>query len=157
MYRLLRILSVLIASTIAIIAVSYDFKAGGVLSSWGKLAIGLAATSGVTTIIIEVLDHVRDKRDAEDRRKEFEVLRFQSPDRIQGDFDLEFRGVDLALFRNGSISADDQIMPGKIDLFTGPIFWIHFSFPGPKTRWIGLQRAADFALALEAQHSIGES
>jgi len=30
-------------------------------------------------------------------------------------------------------------------------------FPGPKTLWIGLQRAADFVLALEAQRSIGES
>ena len=26
--------------------------------------------------------------------------------------------------------------------------------PGPKTRWIGLQRAPDFVLALEAQRSI---
>ncbi len=33
----------------------------------------------------------------------------------------------------------------------------HDGFPGPKTLWIGLQRAADFALALEAQRSIGES
>ena len=30
-------------------------------------------------------------------------------------------------------------------------------FPGPKTLWIGLQRAADFVLALDAQRSIGES
>ena len=30
-------------------------------------------------------------------------------------------------------------------------------FPGPKTLWIGLQRAADFVLALEAQRSLGES
>ena len=30
-------------------------------------------------------------------------------------------------------------------------------FPGPKTIWIGLQRAADFVLALEAQRSIGDS
>lgn len=30
-------------------------------------------------------------------------------------------------------------------------------FPGPKTLWIGLQRAADFVLALEAQRSIEES
>jgi hypothetical protein len=30
-------------------------------------------------------------------------------------------------------------------------------FPGPKTLWIGLQRAADFVLALEAQRSIGDS
>ena len=28
-------------------------------------------------------------------------------------------------------------------------------FPGPQTLWIGLQRAADFVLALEAQRSIG--
>ena len=27
-------------------------------------------------------------------------------------------------------------------------------FPGPQTLWIGLQRAADFVLALEAQRSI---
>jgi hypothetical protein len=30
-------------------------------------------------------------------------------------------------------------------------------FPRPKTLWIGLQRAPDFVLALEAQRSIGES
>jgi len=30
-------------------------------------------------------------------------------------------------------------------------------FPGPKALWIGLQRAADFVLALDAQRSIGES
>ena len=30
-------------------------------------------------------------------------------------------------------------------------------FPGPKTLWIGLQRAADFVLALEAQRGVGES
>ena len=29
-------------------------------------------------------------------------------------------------------------------------------FPGPQTVWIGLQRAADFVLALDAQHEIGE-
>jgi hypothetical protein len=28
-------------------------------------------------------------------------------------------------------------------------------FPGPKTLWIGLQRVADFVLALEAQRSVG--
>ena len=32
----------------------------------------------------------------------------------------------------------------------------HDGFPGPKTRWIGLQRAADFVLALEVQRSIRE-
>ncbi len=30
-------------------------------------------------------------------------------------------------------------------------------FPGPKALWVGLQRAADFVLALDAQRSIGES
>jgi hypothetical protein len=30
-------------------------------------------------------------------------------------------------------------------------------FPGPQTIWIGLQRAADFVLALDAQRSAGES
>jgi hypothetical protein len=30
-------------------------------------------------------------------------------------------------------------------------------FPGPQTIWIGLQRAADFVLALNAQRSVGES
>jgi hypothetical protein len=30
-------------------------------------------------------------------------------------------------------------------------------FPGPKTLWIGLQRAADFVLALEAQRAVGET
>jgi len=29
-------------------------------------------------------------------------------------------------------------------------------FPGPQTLWIGLQRAADFVLALEAQRSASE-
>ena len=29
-------------------------------------------------------------------------------------------------------------------------------FPGPQTLWIGLQRAADFVLALEAQRGVGE-
>ena len=29
-------------------------------------------------------------------------------------------------------------------------------FPGPQTLWIGLQRAADFALAMEAQRGLGE-
>ncbi len=32
----------------------------------------------------------------------------------------------------------------------------HDGFPGPKTLWIGLQRAADFVLALEVQRSIRE-
>jgi hypothetical protein len=30
-------------------------------------------------------------------------------------------------------------------------------FPGPQSLWIGLQRAADFVLALEAQRSVGET
>lgn len=30
-------------------------------------------------------------------------------------------------------------------------------FPGPKTLWIGLQRAADFVLALEAQRNVNSS
>jgi hypothetical protein len=30
-------------------------------------------------------------------------------------------------------------------------------FPGPKTLWIGLQRAADFVLALEVQRAVGET
>jgi len=30
-------------------------------------------------------------------------------------------------------------------------------FPGPKTIWIGLQRAADFVLALRAQRAADES
>jgi hypothetical protein len=30
----------------------------------------------------------------------------------------------------------------------------HDGFPGPKTLWIGLQRAADFALALEAHRAV---
>ncbi|WP_272876308.1 IS4 family transposase [Allochromatium tepidum] len=30
-------------------------------------------------------------------------------------------------------------------------------FPGPKTLWIGLQRAADFVLALEAQRHVNSS
>ncbi|CAK0766816.1 hypothetical protein CCP4SC76_4610003 [Gammaproteobacteria bacterium] len=30
-------------------------------------------------------------------------------------------------------------------------------FPGPKTIWVGLQRVADFVLALEAQRSVGDS
>ncbi|WP_245535916.1 IS4 family transposase, partial [Thiorhodococcus drewsii] len=30
-------------------------------------------------------------------------------------------------------------------------------FPGPQSLWIGLQRAADFVLALEAQRSAGAS
>jgi hypothetical protein len=30
-------------------------------------------------------------------------------------------------------------------------------FPGPKTLWIGLQLAADFVLALEAQRAVGET
>jgi hypothetical protein len=29
-------------------------------------------------------------------------------------------------------------------------------FPGPQTLWIGLQRAADFVLAMEAQRGVGE-
>jgi hypothetical protein len=29
-----------------------------------------------------------------------------------------------------------------------------YGFPGPQTLWIGLQRAADFVLALDAQRSI---
>ena len=29
-------------------------------------------------------------------------------------------------------------------------------FPGPQTLWIGLQRAADFVLAMDAQRGIGE-
>jgi len=33
----------------------------------------------------------------------------------------------------------------------------HDGFPGPKALWIGLQRAVDFVLALEAQRSVGES
>ena len=77
MYRFLRILSVLIASTIAIIVVMYDFKDNGILSNWGKIAIGLATASGLTTFIIELLDHRRNKKDAEERKKEFEKLRFQ--------------------------------------------------------------------------------
>jgi hypothetical protein len=28
-------------------------------------------------------------------------------------------------------------------------------FPGPQTLWIGLQRAADFVLAMEAQRGVG--
>jgi hypothetical protein len=30
------------------------------------------------------------------------------------------------------------------------------AFPGPQTLWIGLQRAADFVLAMEAQRGVGE-
>ncbi|HBG95684.1 MAG TPA: transposase, partial [Chromatiaceae bacterium] len=33
----------------------------------------------------------------------------------------------------------------------------HDAFPGPQTLWIGLQRTADFVLALGTQRSIGES
>jgi len=29
-------------------------------------------------------------------------------------------------------------------------------FPGPQTLWTGLQRAADFALAMDAQRGVGE-
>lgn len=77
MYRTLRILTGLIASTLAIIALLYDFKNNGVLSHWGRVAIGMATASGVTTIIVELLDHRRSRKDDDERKKEFERLRFQ--------------------------------------------------------------------------------
>lgn len=77
MYRLFRILTVLIASTTATLAVQYDFKDNGVISYWGRVAIGLAIGSGLAAVIVEFFDHRRNRKDAEERKKEFERLRFQ--------------------------------------------------------------------------------
>jgi hypothetical protein len=77
MFRFLRILTVLIASSTATLAVQYDLKENGLISFWGKVAIGLVIVSGLTSIIVEFLDHFRQKRDERERKREFERLRFQ--------------------------------------------------------------------------------
>ena len=77
MYRFLRILTVFIASSTATLAVQYDLKENGVISFWGKIAIVLAILSGLTSIVVEFLDHFRQKRDERERKREFERLRFQ--------------------------------------------------------------------------------
>lgn len=43
----------------------------------GRVAIGLAIGSGLAAVIVEFFDHRRNRKDAEERKKEFERLRFQ--------------------------------------------------------------------------------
>lgn len=77
MFRVLRVISVLIVTIIAYLGVQYDFKSSGKLTDWGVFVILLTLVSGFTAIFIEVIEHRREKKEEEERRRQFTNLKFQ--------------------------------------------------------------------------------
>ena len=61
-FRLAKILAILIVTVSAVVAVTYDLKLpNGDLSIWGKMVIALTTLSGITAVILEGWEHLSEK------------------------------------------------------------------------------------------------
>ena len=63
MYRTLRIISVIIVTASAYLGIQYDFKSTGLLTDKGIIVICLGIFSGLAAIILEILEHKRQKKE----------------------------------------------------------------------------------------------
>src|SRR3989339_162360 len=77
MYRTLRIISVIIVTASAYLGIQYDFKSTGLLTDKGIIVICLGIFSGLAAIILEILEHKRQKKEDIERQKQFENLKYQ--------------------------------------------------------------------------------
>lgn len=71
MFRVVKILSILIVAALAVIGTLYDYKSNEKLNIWGSLALILIGFSGITAIILEYYDYKRSIKSDNERKTEF--------------------------------------------------------------------------------------
>jgi hypothetical protein len=77
LFRIFRLVSVLLVASLAIVGQQVDLKSIGTLSQQQALLVGLVLFLGFTNILVEVFDHRRLKKDAIRRQQEFQNLKYQ--------------------------------------------------------------------------------
>lgn len=77
MFRIFRIVSVVLVTSLAIISQQIDLKLIGTLPQQQVLLVALLLFLGLTNILIEILDHLRQKKEVAKRQKEFQNLKYQ--------------------------------------------------------------------------------
>lgn len=77
MFRIIRIISGISVTTLAYLGVKTDFKIEGELTSTGNLVILTAILLITTSIILEIFEHFRQKRNVREMNDKFENLKFQ--------------------------------------------------------------------------------
>lgn len=77
MFRLIRIISGISVTTLAYLGVKTDFKVDGELTSTGNIVIIAAIILVLTSILLEILEHFRQKRNTREMNEKFENLKYQ--------------------------------------------------------------------------------
>lgn len=77
MYRLLRIISSLSVTTIAYLGIKKDFKFDGSLTSVGNIVIFITILLATISIVLEIIEHYRQKASNNEMNEKFENLKFQ--------------------------------------------------------------------------------
>ena len=77
MFRIIRIVSSISVTALAYLGVKTDFKIDGELSSTGNIVIFIAVLLVVTSIVLEILEYLRQKRHRKEVNEKFEDIKFQ--------------------------------------------------------------------------------